>query len=86
MLRQLQKKFSKCSCCSYLPDSPDWNFPIEIAGHIDFATLSDTIYVSVLCIYTRSVAQLVERRSPKPKVAGSIPVTPAIILKYFLWD
>ena len=25
----------------------------------------------------RSVAQLVERRSPKPKVAGSIPSTPA---------
>lgn len=25
----------------------------------------------------RGVAQLVERRSPKPKVAGSIPVAPA---------
>jgi hypothetical protein len=25
----------------------------------------------------RSVAQLVERRSPKPEVAGSIPVAPA---------
>ena len=25
----------------------------------------------------RGVAQLVERRSPKPKVAGSIPVSPA---------
>ena len=30
--------------------------------------------------YDRSVAQLVERRSPKPKVAGSIPVTPATLL------
>ena len=27
----------------------------------------------------RSVAQLVEHRSPKPGVAGSIPVTPATI-------
>jgi hypothetical protein len=27
--------------------------------------------------YDRSVAQLVERRSPKPEVAGSMPVTPA---------
>ena len=27
--------------------------------------------------YDRSVAQLVERRSPKPKVAGSMPVAPA---------
>ena len=27
--------------------------------------------------YDRSVAQLVERRSPKPEVAGSIPVAPA---------
>gem|GEM_PF-2439491 len=26
----------------------------------------------------RGVAQLVEHRSPKPKVAGSIPVSPAI--------
>ena len=25
----------------------------------------------------RSVAQLVERRSPKPEVAGSMPATPA---------
>ncbi len=25
----------------------------------------------------RGIAQLVERRSPKPKVAGSIPVAPA---------
>lgn len=28
-------------------------------------------------IYDRSVAQLVEFRSPKPEVAGSIPVAPA---------
>ena len=28
----------------------------------------------------RSVAQLVERRSPKPKVAGSIPSTPASLV------
>ena len=27
----------------------------------------------------RSVVQLVERRSPKPKVAGSIPAWPAIL-------
>lgn len=27
----------------------------------------------------RSVAQLVERRSPKPEVAGSIPVAPAFV-------
>ena len=27
----------------------------------------------------RGVAQLVERRSPKPQVAGSIPVAPAIL-------
>ena len=30
-------------------------------------------------IFFRSVAQLVERRSPKPEVAGSSPSTPAII-------
>ena len=28
--------------------------------------------------YRRSVAQLVERWSPKPEVAGSTPVAPAI--------
>lgn len=28
-------------------------------------------------VYARSVAQLVERRSPKPEVAGSMPVAPA---------
>ena len=27
--------------------------------------------------FIRGVAQLVERRSPKPKVAGSIPAAPA---------
>ncbi len=27
--------------------------------------------------HDRSVAQLVERRSPKPEVAGSMPVAPA---------
>ena len=30
-------------------------------------------------VIIRSVAQLVEHRSPKPGVAGSIPATPAII-------
>ena len=30
-------------------------------------------------IYDRSVAQLVERRSPKPKVGGSSPFAPATI-------
>jgi preprotein translocase subunit SecE len=31
------------------------------------------------CFYDRSVAQLVERRSPKPEVGGSIPFAPAIV-------
>ena len=32
-------------------------------------------------ILFRSVAQLVERRSPKPEVAGSMPATPAKTVK-----
>ncbi len=32
--------------------------------------------------YDRSVAQLVEHRSPKPGVAGSIPVAPAIYAEF----
>ena len=32
-------------------------------------------------IFFRSVAQLVERRSPKPEVAGSMPATPAKTVK-----
>ena len=32
-----------------------------------------------ITLFHRGVAQLVERRSPKPKVAGSIPVAPAIL-------
>lgn len=35
--------------------------------------------IILICLkkYDRSVAQLVERRSPKPEVAGSMPVAPA---------
>ena len=35
-------------------------------------------------ILFRSVAQLVERRSPKPEVAGSSPSTPAINLDLYV--
>ena len=34
----------------------------------------------------RSVAQLAERRSPKPKAVGSIPSTPAKLMNKILWD
>ena len=35
-------------------------------------------YARPKCRRDRGIAQLVERRSPKPKVVGSIPTAPAI--------
>ena len=40
--------------------------------------------VSLGRTYCRSVAQLVEHRSPKPGVVGSSPIAPAILnFKYY---
>jgi hypothetical protein len=40
------------------------------------------LYINFKALRPRGVAQLVEHRSPKPKVAGSSPVSPANSFNY----
>ena len=50
----------------------------EIMYYIQACQIRSYLKYFAGVIHFRSVAQLVERRSPKPQVRGSSPLTPAI--------
>ena len=78
---------SLCSCCSGLPEvcrrTPDLNRAFgRFALAIGALPMLETARIGGDAGPYRSVAQLVEHRSPKPGVAGSSPATPASEIKY----
>jgi preprotein translocase subunit SecE len=65
---------------------------VDLSGWLffPFVPLRELTFRKKMCLmvffkHNRSVAQLVEQRSPKPQVGGSIPSWPAIKMAWWCW-